>query len=259
MQSYHSISLSSISTLLEKTNSGSVENAGAMGTTHINSIVVNILSKKVPPPVITQRIDEFLSGFREKLLNLPEEELKSNADALSKQLLKPQQNLTDEVRRQMGKIVHHAPEILNQNKSLEDFPWESTRELADTVKKLDSKDLLEAWDNVIAGKKRSRIVSHVYGSSFPLSTANIKSGNFQTRFSNQAVNLHSIKDIEAKRKELVQFSEFHNCERLSKRLVPKKVGIALGLVGASCVMYMINTLTRKSPSVKSSTKAAGRS
>lgn len=40
----------------------------SFATIPINSVVVNVLSRKAPPPVITQRIDEFLESFREKLL-----------------------------------------------------------------------------------------------------------------------------------------------------------------------------------------------
>ena len=39
----------------------------ALGTTPINSVVVNVLSRKVPPPVLTRRVDEFLETFRDKL------------------------------------------------------------------------------------------------------------------------------------------------------------------------------------------------
>jgi len=45
----------------------SSEGVVTVGATPIDSIVVNVLSKKVPPPVLTQRIDEFLGSFREKL------------------------------------------------------------------------------------------------------------------------------------------------------------------------------------------------
>ena len=37
-------------------------------TTPINSIVVNVLSRKVSPLVLTQRIDEFLESFRDVLV-----------------------------------------------------------------------------------------------------------------------------------------------------------------------------------------------
>ena len=37
------------------------------GSTPIDSVVLKVLSKKVPPTVVTKRIDEFLGTFREKL------------------------------------------------------------------------------------------------------------------------------------------------------------------------------------------------
>ena len=40
---------------------------GNRATLPINSIVLNILSRKLPPPIISRRIDEFLEAFREKL------------------------------------------------------------------------------------------------------------------------------------------------------------------------------------------------
>ena len=45
-----------------------LDDSSIYGTVPINSIVVNVLSRKVPPPVLTQRIDEFLHSFRDKLL-----------------------------------------------------------------------------------------------------------------------------------------------------------------------------------------------
>lgn len=40
---------------------------GSRATLPINSVVLNILSRKLPPPIISRRIDEFLEAFREKL------------------------------------------------------------------------------------------------------------------------------------------------------------------------------------------------
>jgi secreted Zn-dependent insulinase-like peptidase len=45
----------------------SVADSDLATTTTIDSIVINVLSKKVPPPVVRKRIDEFLSTFRAKL------------------------------------------------------------------------------------------------------------------------------------------------------------------------------------------------
>ena len=40
----------------------------ASSTTPINSIVINVLSKKISPEEVTVRIDEFLDSFRDKLM-----------------------------------------------------------------------------------------------------------------------------------------------------------------------------------------------
>jgi secreted Zn-dependent insulinase-like peptidase len=45
----------------------SAEGIDFNGATPIDSIVVNVLSRKVPPPVLTERIDKFLGTFRETL------------------------------------------------------------------------------------------------------------------------------------------------------------------------------------------------
>ena len=42
-------------------------NVVSSSTTPIDSLIINVLSKKVPPPVLTQRIDEFLNTFGDKL------------------------------------------------------------------------------------------------------------------------------------------------------------------------------------------------
>jgi hypothetical protein len=169
-------------------------------------------------------------------------------------LLKPHQKLGDEIGIQMRKITNHAPEILNNGMSPSDFPWDSKTELAATIQKLTSSDLLKAWDNVVAGKKRARIVSHVYGSSFPLS--DIRQGDFQARNSNQVVKLHSIKGIQEKRQMLVQYSETNVDGRtLFPKRLQKRFGIALGVVGVSCFIYAINAWARKDAPVKGATHA----
>jgi secreted Zn-dependent insulinase-like peptidase len=48
-------------------NDCSAESSVVNSATPIDSIVINVLSKKVPPPVLTERIDKFLDTFREKL------------------------------------------------------------------------------------------------------------------------------------------------------------------------------------------------
>lgn len=45
----------------------STEDIVSVRTVGIDSIAVKVVSKKLPPPVITKRIDEFLGTFRERL------------------------------------------------------------------------------------------------------------------------------------------------------------------------------------------------
>jgi hypothetical protein len=63
VNSYYDIDFSSQSWTSDQT----LDDETIFGTVPINSIIVNVLSRKVPPPVITQRIDEFLDSFRDKL------------------------------------------------------------------------------------------------------------------------------------------------------------------------------------------------
>lgn len=46
----------------------SLDHKNSFATVAVDSIVVNVLSHKFPPPVLTRRIDEFLDSFRETLL-----------------------------------------------------------------------------------------------------------------------------------------------------------------------------------------------
>jgi insulysin len=52
-------------------------------TVPIDFITINVLSRKLSPPEIANRIDEFLDRFRESLQGMPESEIQSHADALS--------------------------------------------------------------------------------------------------------------------------------------------------------------------------------
>jgi secreted Zn-dependent insulinase-like peptidase len=52
-------------------------------TAPVDFMTINVLSRKVSPPEVANRIDEFLAGFRESLLKMPESEIQDHADALS--------------------------------------------------------------------------------------------------------------------------------------------------------------------------------
>lgn len=135
----------------------------------------------------------------------------------------------------MGKVTIYAPAIIKNGCMDGDIPWDSGKDLAESIKKLNSDDLLKAWDRIVAGKDRSRIASYVYGSSFPLS----KVDDFQTRNNGQIVKLHSVDEIYKKRKALSNYSD-NNVERARilplKRALKNKLGLA-GVVGASCLVF----------------------
>ena len=140
-------------------------------TTPIDFITINVLSRKVPPPEVKARIDEFLDGFRETLVNMPESEIRHQADALSEKMLKPIQKLDTEATNQFSKIRRYGPEVLNAGGTDRDLPWDSIKALAYEIKSLNREDLLETWDQMVATDARSRVTSCVYGTTFPLESS----------------------------------------------------------------------------------------
>ena len=136
--------------------------------TPVDSLVINVLSKKVPPAEVAQRIDNFLEDFRTSLANTPESEIESHAKALKTKLLKPIQKLGTEASNQFSKIRRYSPEILASGGSDKDIPWDNVKSLAAEIENLRREDLVKTWDRLILPKSRSRVVSHVYGSTFPL-------------------------------------------------------------------------------------------
>lgn len=126
------------------------------------------------PPDVASRIEEFLTTFRELLLSMPESEIRDHADALNTKLLKPIQKLQTEASDQFGRIQQYGPEIFHQQedrdieKPEDRLPWEPQKDLAHSIKSLDRSDLLETWDRMIHPWTRSRVVSCVYGNTFPL-------------------------------------------------------------------------------------------
>lgn len=139
-------------------------------TTPVDFIVINVLSKKIAPPAVASRIDEFLASFGEMLSTMPESEIRDHAHALGEQLLKPIQKLGTESSIHFGKIERYGPEILADGQfSGKKMPWSSVKSLAHTIQELSRSDLLSTWDRMVLRKEsRSRVVSLVYGQTFPL-------------------------------------------------------------------------------------------
>jgi hypothetical protein len=154
-------------------------------------------------------------------------------------MLKPKRALGEEVQLQLARITDFAPEVLARGKSPSELPWNANKDLANAVVNLNREDLINTWDNVVAGKRRSRIVSHVYGSTFPLDTYN--SNDFDLRHRNKSlVNLKTIEDLAHKRAMLLQYSTDNL--RLQRRFSPllrTKLFAAVGLVGSSLLLYTI--------------------
>jgi hypothetical protein len=138
----------------------------------VDFMVINVLSRKVPPPEICERIDSFLEQYRESLLETPESQIQQHASALSTKLLKPIQKLPTEAQMHFTKITRYAPELLDQHVGQAQaegaLPWKSVESLAGAISRLRREDLLRTWDRLVLPHNRGRVVSYVYGSTFPL-------------------------------------------------------------------------------------------
>lgn len=174
-------------------------------TTPLDFIVVNILSRKLSPPEIALRLDECLGTFRESLGTMPESEIRDHADALSQKLLKPIQKLGTEAGTHFGKIRRYAPEVLSGGGTGEDLPWNSVEVLARKVEGMQREDLLNVWDSVVAGKSRSRVVSCVYGSTFPLDATGIPAPGATTRGAPPPQVVKSMEEIFQTRSQLMSY------------------------------------------------------
>jgi insulysin len=213
----------------------------------IDYVVINVLSRKFAPPEIVQRVDEFLLSFRELLENMPVSEISHHKDALSTKLLKPTQKLGEEASGCFNKIKRYAPEILGnmgtKRNSPALIPWDNSHALAGAIRSLTREDLLLTYDELMAPAKRSRIVSCVYGKSFPLST------NFE-RASSDIVVVNDISRIIALRNKLPVYG--HNGRHDPIRLSSPVFSLnhlrvaALGLATAAIVGASWCLLTSRS-------------
>ena len=159
VHSYYDLSFSSL---------GPLKEGNQPLVTPVDGLVVNVLSKKVAPAEVAKRIDAFLEDFRTTLENTPESEIEDHAKALKTKMLKPIQKLGSEANSHFSKIRRYAPEVLISGGSDVDLPWDNAKPLATAIEKLKREDLVKTWDRLTLPKSRSRVLSHVYGSTFPL-------------------------------------------------------------------------------------------
>jgi len=220
-------------------------------TTPIDMVVINILSKKASPPEVALRIEEFLIEFRDSLSKMPSSEINDHASSLSKQLMKPIQKLGDEASFHFSKIHHYAPEILSRGGQGKDLPWDSKTSLAAAIERLERDDLLQVWDDVVLSENRSRIVSLVYGKSFPLSSLNIEKGipsnGFKGVLPFKKKSVHQTLDgLFLKRADLKPFHGFPTIPSVSRNNLLRTVTssrtfgfAAIAVIGASILRFAL--------------------
>jgi len=135
----------------------------------VESLVVKVVSKVLPPPEVAARVDAFLLSFARTLEEMPGEEIAEGVAALVEKLTRPPQNLGAEAAVHWGKIKKYAPECCRAGEGgAEQLPWEVAAELADAIGGLKRDDLVRTFQEVVVGEGRSRVVSCVYGSQFPM-------------------------------------------------------------------------------------------
>ena len=225
----------------------------------VDYMVISVLSRKLAPPDVLARIDEFLLNFRETLVNLSDCEIKKYATSLSSILLKPIQKLNVESAMQFSKIQRFAPEIQG---TAQNMPWDNAKIMANTIQSLSHDDIINAWDSLTRPDKSAKIVSCVYGSTFPLSTDQI------LQFANPGratIVVHNLQDVVNLRKKLPFYD---NTVRTSSRsllslkslgllriphVVPNTIScVSLGIVatvfGAGVIGWSILNRPRKNSS-----------
>ena len=185
----------------------------------VDFLVINVLSRKLSPPDVAGRIDDFLTTFRESLVNMPDSQIQHHASALSTKLLKPIQKLSSEANIHFGKIRRYGPELLASNHNndcdvsdvdttltdnLALMPWDSVKTLARRIETLERDDLLKTWDNMILPRNRCRVVSCVYGSTFPLTETLTTKSSFSLfpSIGSKPFVVHNLDDILQFRKSL---------------------------------------------------------
>lgn len=165
--------------------------------------------------------------------------MKSHTDALSKKMKKPKQKLGDEMHVQETKIRNYAPETIGFNGIVGNMPWDSGKELADAIEGLNRADLVKTWNNMVVGKRRTRIVSHVYGNTFPFKDTYLS--DFEARNKMRKVQvLTSLDSIKDKRNTLAQYSDtIQTCGR-SNLLTNRRNIAVFGAIGTGLAFFLLS-------------------
>ncbi|KAL9181418.1 hypothetical protein ACHAXT_010223 [Thalassiosira profunda] len=180
------------------------EQTGAVPlTTAVDSLVLFVLSRKETPVEVANRIDDFLLNFRSRLEDMDESEMSDHADSLARTLTKPIRKLGDEASINMARIRRYGPEALMEGSghSEQDLGWANPQVMANALRSLDKTTLARVYDSLVLKKEsRSRVVSFVYGKTFPLNLQPEKSG-----WIGGTHRALTMDDLLNKRKSLVAF------------------------------------------------------
>ena len=181
---------------------------------------------------------------------MSDKEFQTHTDSLSKKLQKPIQKLNVEVGNHFSKIRRYASDIVqSDHKSL---PWDSSKYLAESIKSLTRKDIIDTWDELVTCQDRCRVVSHVYGSSFPLLTDDQGKEEILPVMKpmRNTVYLKSRQDIFQKRDLLSRFTRnplHHRGESVAfqmqnvARNIDSRAGIMAGVVGLGLASVAIRS------------------
>ena len=197
--------------------------------TAVDLIAISILSRKVSPPEVSTRIDDFLAEFRKSLVNMPESEINDHADALSTKLIKPPQSLGSEAGNHFSKIRRYGPEVLRAGGKDSDLPWKSVEDLAGAIRSTQRQDLVSTWDRVVLCSQRSRVTSMVYGSTFPLDEKAAQ----KRATSKTTVVVNDTKDLLKLREEFKAFENKTVRANSFLRYLPSSTPVRLGLAAAA--------------------------
>lgn len=138
---------------------------------------------------------------------MEQSEIQGYSDALASSLTKPIRKLNEESRYHFGKIRRYAPEVLKSSESSDlELGWDNPQVIANALQGLNRDHLLQVFDDLILKKEtRARIVSTVYGKTFPMPT--------QLSTSGTSSSVLSLEDLLAKRNKLIPFDPTTNYSR----------------------------------------------
>ncbi len=137
---------------------------------------------------------------------MTEEEIQSHTDALSKNLLKPIQKLHAEVNEHFSNIRRYSPECIDRDDGqLLQLMSDRKKHLAQAIQGLSRSELLHTFDAVLAGKKRTRIVSHVYGKKFNFQPIGINNTSTEDKLGRKICHIQSTSELFQKRQTLARY------------------------------------------------------